>query len=330
MKDAVSRFEPGNASRSVTAGSTLPYLAASGGVTLGATLVFDCATAISRLYSNLPAAEDPSSGAALQPDSAQSSQAAIAAYPYIQVDLGDTGHHLHKDHLNQGQGEFHLVNAGHTRRLATLMPIPVLGNGQQGYRPWHTTYAYLASMFDWDDLSKAYGKTDLLQFLCAQGSAAALHCETVTAPRSSACRYLCDAVAAAIGLGEQCSFLKGQGDWHLRSALTPSALRSAGADPYQFRIRLLHHRNQPQPYLDPRPMWQQLLEDLQEQAPASVMASRFYLGLIQGVADLLGLLAETHAVEAIAISGRMLQHPTLGNAAVRSLLARMAPTAQVA
>lgn len=311
MKNLVSRFAtlgdvgPGTKARE----SAAPFNPA-----LGATLIFDATTLTA------------TSGGVRRLESTQpSSQSAIAAYPYLHVGLGNTGHLL-----EEGGGEFHLVDPARRQRLATLMPIPVLGHAMPIYRPWQITYAYLASMFDWDDLMTAYGGTDLLQFLNVQGQASKLHTETVTAPRSSACGYLCDAVAAAIGLSHQRPIARGQGDWHLRSTLTPQALRSAETAPYEFRIRLLHHRNQPLPYLDPRSMWQQLLEDLQEQEPATTMAGRFYLGLIRGIASMLSLLAQTHAVKSIALSGHMLQHPMLSQAVARSLRAALAENTQVA
>ncbi|MGB3612870.1 MAG: hypothetical protein WBA10_03685, partial [Elainellaceae cyanobacterium] len=272
------------------------YLASQLIASSGETFVFNCANGVSVLY---PDGSPSLSEATPLPRGA-------TPHPYLHVGLDDTG----SSH-GVGRGEFTWIGPTQAQRLATFMPIPLLGYGQREYQPWQVTYAYLASMFDWDDLLTAYGKTDLLQFLSSRPQPLSqLHTEAVKAPRSSSCIYLCDAVAAAIGLCRHRAF-RGQGERQLRSLLTPQALRNASDSRYSFNIRLLYHQEQPLPYLDPRSLWQQLLEDLQQGEAPSSIAGRFYLGLIQGIADMIGFLGETHAARSISVSGQLLQHDML-------------------
>ncbi|MGF1515226.1 MAG: hypothetical protein ACFB5Z_16220 [Elainellaceae cyanobacterium] len=241
------------------------------------------------------------------------------ALPYLHIGLDN----ISGEGSGIGPGEFLLVTRHQVQRLATFRPIPILSQGKRSYHPWQITYAYLTSTFDWDDLQTAYGSTDLLQFLGSRTQQMnRLLTETVKAPWSSSCSYLCDAVAAAIGLYRQQAAYSGQGGLALRKLLTAKAISSA--EPYPLKIRLLYQKEQPIPYLEPRPMWEQLLEDLQADLPAAAIAGRFYLGLIEGISEMVRLLAETHPISHVALSGRLLQHPMLTYRLKRSL-AEMTP-----
>ncbi len=305
----------------VTSATSAPLTSAS-----DATLVFDCCEtagtpgatgSISELRGTLQSiCWQTSTLGGLAPSPTVTQQ-----LPYLHVGLDDIG--CQGD--GRGSGEFLLVRRNRSQRLATFRPIPVLGHTQRSYHPWQMTYAYLTSAFDWDDLQTAYGGTEVLRFLGDRTQQLnRLLAETVKAPWSSSCSYLCDAVAAAIGICRQQATYRGQGGLELRRLLTPKALRSARSSPYSLKIRLLYQQEQPLPYLEPRPMWERLLEDVQEGEPPTAIAGRFYLGLIQGISDMVHLLSEAHQISHVSLSGRLLQNPLLAYQLKQSL-AKMTP-----
>lgn len=71
-------------------------------------------------------------------------------------------------------------------------------------------------------------------------------------------------------------------------------------------------------------MWERLLEDVQEGEPPAAIAGRFYLGLIQGISDMVHLLSEAHQISHVSLSGRLLQNPLLAYQLKQSL-AKMTP-----
>ncbi|MGF1538784.1 MAG: hypothetical protein ACFB4J_20170 [Elainellaceae cyanobacterium] len=294
----------------------------------GATLVFNCsgaAVSSPTLWQRGALRSLYWQGA---PGGLASSPRPILSHLHIALDnIGAVGGEAHQDQIGEanqdsrtGQGEFLLVKRNQIQRLATFRPIPILGHAQQSYHPWQVTYTYLTSAFDWDDLQRAYGGIDLLQFLGDRAQQMNhLLAETARAPWSSSCSYLCDAVAAAIGFRRRQADYRGQGGLELLNLLTPKIVSSASTNPYPLKIRLLHQQGQPIPYLEPRPMWEQLLEDLQEGEAASSIAGRFYLGLVRGIADMVQMIGETHCINRVSLSGRLLQHPILADRLGESL-----------
>ncbi|TVQ22161.1 MAG: hypothetical protein EA367_04615 [Leptolyngbya sp. DLM2.Bin15] len=211
-------------------------------------------------------------------------------------------------------GEFFRADYHQVQRLATLKPVPMLGNERAIAEPWRNTYAHLISAFDWDDVNAVYGQLELIQFLHAQPRILLnqLLITGAQAPKTSSVSRWFDAVAAAIGLHREAADYGGQGGDALEQCIQPADWSLAERSPYPFSVDKMRTRTgQRLPYLDPRPMWHALLEDLSQGEPISLIAARFKVGLGNAIADLAMELAQGQGLTHVALVGSMVNYPRL-------------------
>jgi hydrogenase maturation protein HypF len=190
-------------------------------------------------------------------------------------------------------GEFFVGNYAHVQRVATLKPIALLGGTAAIAEPWRSTYAHLISAFDWDDMQAVYGDLALLRFLHNQPRAELnrLWVTGMNAPRTTSVHRWFDAVVAALGQ---------------EPSIQPQDWAMAERSPYPFEVDAMRTRQgQRLPYLDPRPMWYSLLEDLSRGESAAVMSARFQVGFAHAIAALAVTLANKASVSTIALAGSM-------------------------
>lgn len=249
------------------------------------------------------------------------------AAPVLGLAFGDSSHG--EDGTLWG-GEFLSCRYDQVERLATLKPTAMIGGDRALHEPWRSTYTHLISAFDWDDVQAAYGHLDLIQFLHRQPRVhlnQQLITGTDTSRTSSVARWF-DAVAAALqihltpaqplGSFPQVSFTESLEHW-----IEPDHLAQAERSPYPFsqdEMRLLAgHRL---PYLDPRPMWQALLEDLSQREPAGIMAARFVVGLAEAIAQLGADLAQSRGLRTVVLAGSLF-HSRMMADHVRERLTRL-------
>jgi hydrogenase maturation protein HypF len=221
-------------------------------------------------------------------------------------------------------GEFLLADYRRFQRLATFKPVPMMGGEQAIYQPWRNTYAHLRAAelplapdlrgeereqnSGWELFSFLEKKPlKLLDRMVEKG---------INSPVASSCGRLFDAVAAAIGIcRESCSY-EGQGAMVLEALAEEYILNHPEETPaYPFALVSLKREsgNDPSPLfsIELRPMWEALLEDLQNNSERSVMAAKFHRGLADAIASLVVLLQDRSLFHQVALTGGVFQNCVL-------------------
>lgn len=224
------------------------------------------------------------------------------------------------DGLGMGQdgtlwgGEFLLADYHSCERLASFKAVALIGAAQAMREPWRNSYAHLLAAFSWQQLQADYQGLELLQFF-EQKPIATLNAmlnKQINSPLASSCGRLFDAVAAAIGLCREKNHYEGQAAIELEALLTPEHLWAEKEHAYHFHID--HAKPKLIPRLDPQPMWQALLNDLQSRQTQAVIAARFHLGLANGLVQMVNYLNHHHpqySIKTIALSGGVFQNRQL-------------------
>jgi hydrogenase maturation protein HypF len=206
-------------------------------------------------------------------------------------------------------GEFLRADYRDYQRLAHLPPTPMPGGMQAILQPWRNTYAQLATHIGWRRFAQAHADLEITHYL-QQKPLAMLHGmleKGLNSPLSSSCGRLFDAVAGALGLQRDEVSYEGQAAIELE-ALAATAAHD-GADGYPFG--LIDALSDKPLALDPAPMWQALLHDLEHAIPAASIAARFHRGLAKAVADLALRLCREQDLQHVALSGGVLQNKLL-------------------
>ncbi|MDJ0899129.1 MAG: carbamoyltransferase HypF [Xenococcus sp. MO_188.B8] len=249
-------------------------------------------------------------------------------------------------------GEFLLADYRSFRRLGSLKPIAMIGGEQAIYQPWRSVYAHLSQVLctnnsiiaplapqSWGEQESTtiesppklgdlegkinylkYKDLDLFKFLQQKPCKLLdqMLAKGINSPLASSCGRLFDAVAAAIGIcRESCSY-EGQAAIALE-ALAERAILSNPEEikPYTFTIenRKLEEESY-LPYIEPRLMWQALLEDLSRNTSQSVMAAKFHLGLANAIASLVEHICLNNqdiTIKQVALTGGVFQNQILLN-----------------
>ena len=124
----------------------------------------------------------------------------------------------------------------------------------------------------------------------------------LNAPLSSSAGRLCDAVAAALGLGGGVITYEGQAAIELESLAAP-AMAGTGSG-YPFAIAAMEEGR----VLDPAPLWPPLFDDLEAGRALDTIAARFHLGLCDALAELAAQIAGEEGVAKVALSGGVFQN----------------------
>jgi len=201
-------------------------------------------------------------------------------------------------------GEFLLADYRSYQRLASFKPVAMLGGEKAIYQPWRNTYSHLMAGFNWDELKVKYRELEIVEFLDQQPRSLLnqMLAKKINSPLASSAGRLFDAVAAALGICRDLVSYEGQGAIELE-ALVDGIDEQTG---YLFEIIPA-----PISYLEPRPMWQALLTDIQQGVSPCVMAARFHFGLAKAIASMVDCLRETHSFSEVALTGGVFQNQVL-------------------
>jgi hydrogenase maturation protein HypF len=212
-------------------------------------------------------------------------------------------------------GEFLLADYRSFQRVAKFPSIAMLGGTQAIYQPWRNTYAHLIATFGWEELRLNYGDLELVSFLTDQPRSLLDRMLTtgINSPLASSAGRLFDAVAAALGIcRSHCSY-EGQGAITLESMATEflaakSGQQSAEKNAYPCPIK----RPPGEPLtLGFRPLWQSLLQDLQQGLSQPEIAARFHLGLAHAIVNLTLELRQQYPCDRVALTGGVFQNALL-------------------
>ncbi len=203
-------------------------------------------------------------------------------------------------------GEFMLADYLDFTRLGSFKPVALPGAHKAMLEPWRNTFAQLYQNADWLDLNQQFPALDLFQYL-NQKPVDILQrmIETRTnAPLSSSCGRLFDAVAGALGICPDAISYEGQAAIELEALIQPRQL--AQATPYPFAIQ-----QQDIALIDNAQMWLALLQDLAQDSDRALIAARFHHTLAHMISDMVVQLNAQHQINTVALSGGVMQNPTL-------------------
>jgi hydrogenase maturation protein HypF len=230
-------------------------------------------------------------------------------------------------------GEFLLADYCIYKRLGTFKPVAMLGGEQAIYQSWRNTYAHLQSAFAEDrtspqpsptrrgskaDIFSEYEGLDLFEFLRQKPLKLLdqMLKKEINSPLASSCGRLFDAVAAAIGIcRESCSY-EGQGAIALEALAEQWMLNhpeEIAVYPFGVENKEVEGRSNLL-YLEPRPMWQELLADLQQGLSQSAIAAKFHRGLARAIALMVEKIQSNYTeinIDRVALTGGVFQNQIL-------------------
>ncbi|MBN3927872.1 carbamoyltransferase HypF [Nostoc sp. NMS4] len=204
-------------------------------------------------------------------------------------------------------GEFLLADYRKFQRLATFKPVALIGGEQAIYQPWRNTYAQLLAANLWDDCEQKYTDLEIVKFLKNQPLKLLNQIieKRINSPPASSVGRLFDAVAAAMGIyREECSY-EGQAAIAMEAIVDVSSLNNDKETliyPFSFSISDNIY------CIDPCPMWQALLDDLQQQIPQSVMAAKFHQGLANAIVEMVKHLSQENVISQVVLTGGVFQN----------------------
>jgi len=211
-------------------------------------------------------------------------------------------------------GEFLLADYADYQRLGSFKPIALLGGSQAMREPWRNTYCHLQAAVGWQELATTYQD---LELVCWLNNKSLTNLNTMlekqlNSPLASSCGRLFDAVAAALGVCREKVMYEGQAAIELEALVTKKLLLEQEKKAYGFTINPALGNKVA--YIDPTPMWQTLVSDLQQNTAAYIIASRFHLGLAKVIASMVNQLcnaAEERKINTVALSGGVFQNRQL-------------------
>ncbi len=207
-------------------------------------------------------------------------------------------------------GEFLLADYQQFQRLATFKPVAMIGGSKAMKEPWRNTYAHLTSAFNWDKLIQQYGDLEIVKFLQIKPLKLIdrLVEQQINCPPASSVGRLFDAVAAAIAIcREQCSY-EGQAAMEMEDLVKTNALNNGEETlSYSFNLGILDNIY----YIDPSSMWQDLLDDLEQQVSSAIIATKFHYGLAKIIVNTAQKLCQKNDINQVVLTGGVFQNTIL-------------------
>ncbi|MDF5708824.1 MAG: carbamoyltransferase HypF [Nostoc sp. S4] len=204
-------------------------------------------------------------------------------------------------------GEFLLADYRKFTRLATFKSVAMIGGEQAIYQPWRNTYAQLIAANLWDNCQQQYADLEIFQFLKNKPLKLLnqLIEKKINSPPASSVGRLFDAVAAAIGIyRDECSY-EGQAAIAMEALVDINILNNNKETliyPFEFSFSDSIY------CIDPRPMWQALLHDLQQQIPQAFIAAKFHKGLANAIVEMVKRLCQENLIYQVALTGGVFQN----------------------
>ncbi|MEA5583142.1 carbamoyltransferase HypF [Nodularia harveyana UHCC-0300] len=207
-------------------------------------------------------------------------------------------------------GEFLLADYRQFQRLATFKPVAMIGGEKAIYQPWRNTYAHLLSADIWDESQQKYPELEIIKLLQQQPLKLLKQAveQGINSPPASSVGRLFDAVAAAIGIyPEECSY-EGQSAIAIEALVDSRKLNNYKETlNYPFSLNFSDSIY----YIDSRPMWQALLQDLQKQINPSEIALKFHQSLAQTIVNVVKLICQENLINQVVLTGGVFQNSIL-------------------
>ncbi len=211
-------------------------------------------------------------------------------------------------------GEFLVVDYLAYELKARLKPTPLIGGEKAMLQPWRNTFAQLYYHDDWQMILRQFSN---LPFMINLSSHPLMVLENMLKTNtntvmSSSCGRLFDAVAFSLGICPQQQSYEGQAAIELESLLVENDLLNE--QPYPFELE-----QQDITLINPKLMWQALLNDLKINTPIAKIAARFHLGLAQIIVNMVLKISQQTAIYTVALSGGVFQNRFLMQLCVTQL-----------
>ena len=203
-------------------------------------------------------------------------------------------------------GEFLHISYQQCKRLGSIQAVPMLGGSKAMLEPWRNTFAHLAAL-GWDELGQNFAGLPLiqklgqkpvrnLQVMCNKG---------LNSPKASSMGRLFDAVAAALDICfEQVSF---EGRAAMALEVLAEDTLSEHTKPYPIEIIIQNGVSR----ITWKPMWLDLLGDLQADVSHAEIAAKFHQTVIDAVARQAQNLANQVQCKQVVLSGGVFQNKLL-------------------
>ena len=214
-------------------------------------------------------------------------------------------------------GEFLLADYHGFKRLGWLRPVPLPGGTQAILQPWRNSFAQLHSLFGWQNVHERWGGLEEIQWFDRQPLELLERMieRGLNSPLTSSCGRLFDALAGLLGVCRERISYEGQAAIELEALVRSNSGDEQAGYPFD-RVETDEGM-----MLDPTPLWNAVLSDLQQAVPTLTIAGRFHRGLANALAELAISLAQQHGVDTIALSGGVLQNLSLFEALTDKLRA---------
>ncbi len=208
-------------------------------------------------------------------------------------------------------GEILIADYRGFTRAAWLRPVPMPGGTRAILEPWRNLFAQIETSIGWDAFRCRWPDLAVTRRLAERPLRilATMVERGLNAPLSSSAGRLCDAVAAALGVGGDTISYEGQAAIELET-LAASAWGQAG-EGYPLDVVVVDGPERPGMRIDPAPLWIALFDDLSLGVAPAVIAARFHRGLCRVLVEVAARVAEGAGLAQVALSGGVLQNRLL-------------------
>lgn len=210
----------------------------------------------------------------------------------------------------QWGGEFLIADYREFTRAGALQPVRLPGGDRAAREPWRCLYAYLRETGNWELVRKARGRAGpvglLADFLASRPieTLDAMMSSALNATPSSSCGRLFDAVAAAVGICLDAMDYEGEAAMRLESVAVPTG----DGEAYTFAVG---SGSDGLCLIQSRPMWPELLGDLDSGRCQGTISGRFHRGLGRAIVMAGAGIARRHGIERIVLTGGVFQNRML-------------------
>ena len=236
---------------------------------------------------------------------------ALDAPPVLGIVLDGLG--LGEDGTLWG-GEILLADYVSAARLASFMPVPLLGGARAMREPWRNAFAHLSQFIGWEHVCSQNSDLAIVRQLAAKPVATlrTMMESGLNAPPASSAGRLFDAVAAVLGVSpETCSY---EGQAAIGLETLAATARDEPGDEYAGeivggQIELISWAA----------MWRNLLADLARGVETPRIAARFHAGLALTFSSLAVRLAGDRGIDTVVLGGGVFQNRLLLEAVTSNL-----------
>lgn len=210
-------------------------------------------------------------------------------------------------------GEFLVADYRTFQRVAHFRAVPMPGGAQAVMQPWRNTFVHLDQSIGWERLTQRYPNLAVLDHFKSKplSQIKTIIKSRTNTPLTSSVGRIFDAVAGLLGICTDGVSYEGQAAIELETLAM-----SAGDERASYAMQV----SSTQPVvIDVSPMWEQIVRDLEAKVPASRIAARFHNTMVQFVVQTALSLAKQHDIDAIALSGGVMQNNLLFKGLLKGL-----------